>query len=334
MVDYRRERLTVEANWSLGIISMDNRGRKGDYQSALGIRHRLTAPMARRLRQISWAVWTKIVLARSSDKGLCSMGMIILSDYWLNGIRRSLAWRLGTPMGICAYCWFSWSWRSYASTWYGERQGVCWWCSCHLGFGCGQSGFLASLRPPVMASHRAVPGPGGGLSTSSTAYSSCACWLPSMCFCSHARMRAMVCSSHSDICWAVLAAVVKSSWISGSRRLSMPSCSVLYWMPSLVGHSWLWSLLKNLHTRCVHGPASDWPPNACNVLCPWLKAAWRGGALRHYESGHCVPGAYSLSGRFCVLGPQPPTHLGSAWCCTASCSCLGIERAAGTQYST
>ena len=41
--------------------------------------------MAWRLRQISSAVWTGIASARSSDKGLCSLGMIPLSDYWLDG---------------------------------------------------------------------------------------------------------------------------------------------------------------------------------------------------------------------------------------------------------
>ena len=71
-------RLTVEVSRSLGIISVDYLGRRGDYQSALGICWPLTAPMARWLRQIRSA---GIASVRLSDKSLCSLGMIFLSDY-------------------------------------------------------------------------------------------------------------------------------------------------------------------------------------------------------------------------------------------------------------
>ena len=179
--------------------------------------------------------------------------------------------------------------------WYDGQQSVFWWHGCRLCHGCGWSEILASLHPPATASggssaragSRVVDLIGGFL-------------LLLLTFCSHARMRAMVSCSRSHICWVVLAAVAKLSRISGSRHLSMPSCSVLYWMPSLVEHSWLWLLIKTW--RHIHVPASDWPPSAYNVLCPWRQAAWRGGAQWHQMSGHCVRGAYSLPGWCRVLG--------------------------------
>ena len=170
------------------------------------------------------------------------------------------------------------------------------------------------LRRLVMA---AVWGLGAGLSISS-ADSSWVCWLPSRSFCYCTRMRAMVSCSHLDIHWVVLAAVAKSSWISGSRRLSMPSCLAVL---DAGGHSWLWLLIKNLRME-VHGPASDWPLSASNILWPRQKAAWGGGTRWHHVSGCCVPGAYSPPGLCRVLGLQPPMHPGwpSSRDCWRSCT--------------
>ena len=76
-----------------------------------------------------------------------------------------------------------------------------------------------------------------------------------------ARMRAMVSCSYSVICWADLAAVWKSSHSCGSRRRST---SALYWTLSLVGHSWLWLLIKNL---CMEARTDLQVPVMSGVLC-------------------------------------------------------------------
>ena len=104
-----------------------------------------------------------------------------------------------------------------------------------------------SVRPWRLAVAEAAQGLGAWLSASSVP-SLWGCWLSSMSFCSRARMRAMVSYPLSVICWADLAAISKTSCISGSRCLSTVSCSPLYWTPSLVGHSWLSLLVKNLRT--------------------------------------------------------------------------------------
>ena len=85
------------------------------------------------------------------------------------------------------------------------------------------------------------------------------CWLSSMSFCSHARKRAMVSCSH---CWLYLAAISKSSRINGSRCLSMLSCSPWKWKSSLVRHSWLWLLMKNLCTEM-----RTWPYHRLTSKC-------------------------------------------------------------------
>ena len=73
----------------------------------------------------------------------------------------------------------------------------------------GRVGTWLPLVLPQWLATAAVPGLGAGLSTSS-AVSSCSCWLPSRSLCSYARMRAMVSCYCWDICWVVLAAVMKS----------------------------------------------------------------------------------------------------------------------------
>ena len=78
---------------------MDYRGRKGVIDRLWeSIHPRLTTPMAWRLRQVSCAVWTEIASARSSDKGLCSLGHDLperLPTRWNPPeIIRTVAWQL------------------------------------------------------------------------------------------------------------------------------------------------------------------------------------------------------------------------------------------------
>ena len=82
------ERLAIEENMSLRIISVDHRGGKKIIDRAKGYLQLESASLSDNglaIKQIRSADWTGIASARSSDKRHVFLGMISLSNYRLDG---------------------------------------------------------------------------------------------------------------------------------------------------------------------------------------------------------------------------------------------------------
>ena len=110
------ERLAIEENMSLRIISVDHRGGKKIIDRAKDYLQLESASLSDNglaIKQIRSADWTGIASARSSDKRHVFLGMISLSNYRLDGCLTGYttfpqAWCFSDAKTIRMKCEFSW----------------------------------------------------------------------------------------------------------------------------------------------------------------------------------------------------------------------------------